>query len=413
MSERSEIVVIGGGPAGLSCSHHLTQRQRDHVVLEQAEVAETWRTQRWDGFRLNTPNFFLNLPGDPYDGADPEGFLTRSETVAHLEGYAIRSRAPLRPGVRVLKLLRRAGRFVLHTSDGTIEAANVVVATGAFQRPSPSPADARVSPGILQLHASGYRRPDQLPPGAVLIVGGGQSGCQIANELRADGRAVFLSLGRCPSVPLLYRGRQFARWAIELGIMDDTVASLPSLDARLLCNPVVGSAGGGHLCDPPRLAREGVVLVGRIEGVDGMTAHIRPDANERLVEAARFAAGFKQRVGAFVRENGIDVPEDDGEELAVPVASDVRELDLGAANVSSIVWANGYRPDFSWLRVPVFDGGGWPVHTRGVTAVRGLCFVGLPWLYKRKSALLLGVGEDADHVVSAIAGDQSHAGRIE
>jgi putative flavoprotein involved in K+ transport len=325
----------------------------------------------------------------------------------------VRSGVPLRPGVRVLKLLRGAGGFVLHTSDGTIEAANVVVATGAFQRPSPPPADGRVSPGILQLHASGYRRPDQLPPGGVLIVGGGQSGCQIANELRADGRAVYLSLGRCPSVPLLYRGRQFARWAIDLGMMDDTVASLPSLDARLVCNPVVGNAAGGHLCHPPRLAREGVVLVGRVEAVDGMTAHIRPDASERLVEAARFANAFRQRVDAFVRETGIDAPEDDGEEPAMPVASDVRELDLHAARVSCIVWANGYRPDFSWLRVPVFDEGGWPVHARGVTAVRGLYFVGLPWLYKRKSALLLGVGEDADHVVSAIAGDQSQPRRME
>jgi putative flavoprotein involved in K+ transport len=413
MSERSEIVVIGGGPAGLSCSYHLTQRQREHVVIEQGEVAETWRTQRWDGFRLNTPNVFLNLPGHSYEGADPDGFLTRSETVAHLEGYAMRSRVPLRSGVRVLKLLRRAGGFVLHTSDGSIDAANVVVATGAFQRPSAPPADGRVSPGILQLHASGYRRPDQLPAGGVLIVGGGQSGCQIANELKADGRAVYLSLGRCPSVPLLYRGRQFARWAIDLGMMDDTVASLPSLDARLLCNPVVGSAGGGHLCDPRRLAREGVILVGRVEAVDGLTANIRPDASERLVESARFAAGFKQRVDAFVRETGIDAPEDDGEELAVPVASDVRELDLGAAGVRSIVWAIGYRPDFSWLRVPAFDRAGWPLHTRGVTAVRGLCFVGLPWLYKRKSALLLGVGEDAYHVVSAIAGDQSPPGGFE
>jgi putative flavoprotein involved in K+ transport len=288
-----------------------------------------------------------------------------------------------------------------------------MVATGAFQRPSPPPADGRVSPGILQLHASDYRRPHQLPPGGVLVVGSGQSGCQIANELRADNRAVYLSLGRCPSVPLLYRGRQFARWAIDLGMMDDTIDTLPSPDARLLCNPVVGAPGGGHLCDPQRLARAGVVLVGRIEAVHGSTACIRPDANERLLEAARFATRFKQRVDAFVRETGIDAPEEDGEEVAAPAAKDVRELDLRAAGVGTIVWANGYRPDFSWLRVPVFNGAGWPVHSRGVTAVRGLCFVGLPWLYKRKSALLLGVGEDADHVVSSIAGGQSPRERIE
>ena len=381
-------------------------------MIEQGRIAETWRTRRWDGFRLNTPSFCLDLPGCPYDGDEPEGFLTGAETVSYLERYSAGSDAPVRTGVRVLKLARRAERFALQTSDGEIECENVVVAAGAFQRPTPRPARSN-PPGVLELHAHEYRRPDQLPPGAVLIVGSGQSGCQIANELNADGRAVYLSLGRCPSVPLFYRSRQFARWAIDLGLMDDTVDSLPSQDARLLCNVVVGHAGGGHLCDPQRLAREGVVLIGRIEGLDGSTAHVLPDAGQRLTEAAEFAASFKRRVDAFVEATGLDVPEEPIGEDAATVASDVRELDLTAAGVGAIVWANGYRPDFGWLRIPVFDGAGWPLQTRGVTAVPGLCFVGLPWLHKRKSALLFGVGEDAEHVVSAIVGDSLPARRIE
>jgi putative flavoprotein involved in K+ transport len=407
MSQRTETVVIGAGSAGLSCSHHLTQRQREHVVIEQGRIAESWRTGRWDGFRLNTPSYFLNLPGGPYDGDDPEGFLTGAETVAHLERYSASSDAPVRAGVRVLKLARQAGRFALQTSDGGFEAENVVVATGAFQRPTPPPVGANPPPRILQLHANAYRRPDQLPPGAVLVVGSGQSGCQIANELNADGRAVYLSLGRCPSVPLYYRGRQFARWAIDLGLMEDTVDSLPTRDSRLLCNPVVGHAGGGHLCDPRRLAREGVVLIGRIEEVDGSIARVIADGSERLTEAASFAAAFKRRVDAFVEASGLDVPEEPEGDDAPAVASDVRELDLTAADVDAIVWANGYRPDFGWLRIPVFDEAGWPLQTRGVTAVPGLYFVGLPWLHKRKSALLLGVGEDAEHIASTIVGDQS------
>jgi putative flavoprotein involved in K+ transport len=413
MSQRTETVVIGAGPAGLSCSHHLRQRQREHLVIEQGRIAETWRTRRWDGFRLNTPSFYLNLPGLPYDGDDPEGFLTGAETVAHLERYAASSDAPVRPGVRVLKLARRGRRFVLQTSEGGIEAENVVVATGAFQQPAPRPVGGHPAPRILQLHASEYRRPDQLPPGAILVVGSGQSGCQIANELNADGRTVYLSLGRCPSVPLFYRGRQFARWAIDLGLMEDTIDSLPSHDARLLCNPVVGHADGGHLCDPQRLAREGVVLIGRIERLDGSIARVIPDASERLAEAAGFAARFKRRVDAFVEARGLDVPEAPDGEGAAAVASDVREVDLRAAGVSAIVWANGYRPDFGWLRMPVLDRTGWPVQTRGVTAVPGLYFVGLPWLHKRKSALLLGVGEDAEHVVSTIDGDSPPARRFE
>jgi putative flavoprotein involved in K+ transport len=413
MSQRTETVVIGAGPAGLSCSHHLTQRQREHLVFEQGRIAESWRTGRWDGFRLNTPSFFLNLPGCPYDGADPEGFLTGAETVAHLERYSERSDAPVRAGVRVLKVARRAGRFALQTSDGGIEAENVVVATGAFQRPAPRPAGANPPPRILQIHASEYRRPDQLPPGAVLVVGSGQSGCQIANELNADGRAVYLSLGRCPSVPLYYRGRQFARWAIDLGLMEDTVDSLPTRDSRLLCNPVVGHTGGGHLCDPQRLAREGVVLIGRIHRVDGSIARVIADASERLAEAARFATAFKRRVDAFVVASGLDVPEEPDGDDAPTAASEMRELDLTAADVGAIIWANGYRPDFGWLRMPVFDEAGWPLQQRGVTAVPGLYFVGLPWLHTRKSALLLGVGEDAGHVVSTIVGDSPPARRIE
>jgi putative flavoprotein involved in K+ transport len=243
----------------------------------------------------------------------------------------------------------------------------------------------------------------------VLVVGSGQSGCQIANELNADGRSVYLSLGRCPSVPLFYRGRQFARWAIDLGLMDDTVESMSSPDARLLCNPVVGHTDG-HLCDPPRLAREGVVLIGRIERLDGSIVRLIPDAVQRLAEAAGFAAGFRRRVDAFVEATGLAVPEEPVGDDAPTAASNLSQLDLDTAEVGTIIWANGYRPDFGWLRMPVFDRGGWPLQQRGVTAVRGLYFVGLPWLQTRKSALLLGVGNDAEHVVSAIAGDSPRQG---
>jgi putative flavoprotein involved in K+ transport len=258
------------------------------------------------------------------------------------------------------------------------------------------------------MHASEYRRPDQLPPGAVLVVGSGQSGCQIAHELNADGRRVYLSLGRCPWVPLRYRTRQFARWAIDLGLMEDTVDSLPR-HARLLCNPVVGDADGGHLCDPERLARDGVILIGRVAGLDGAIARVIPDAGERLAEAATFAEGFRRRVDALIDARALELPQALARERAPTVAHDVRELDLTTAGVAAIVWANGYRPDFGWLGMPAFDRAGWPLQTRGVTAVPGLYFVGLPWLHKRKSALFLGVGEDAEHVVSTIVGDSPAA----
>ena len=400
MANGVETVVVGGGQAGLAASYHLSRHDREHVVLEQGRVGETWRTRRWDGFRLNTPNLFLELPGHPYCDDDPEGFLTRDETVAHLERYAELVHAPLVTGVRVAAVrLRPGGGFVLETSDGPLEARNVVVATGAFQEAAP-PRVGEVPAGVLQLHSSEYRRPEQLPPGAVLVVGSGQSGCQVANELNRSGRRVYLSVGRCPAAPLYYRGRQFGVWAIEIGLMDETVDTLPSPSARLACNPTISSDDVDHLCGPRRLAREGVELVGRLEAVDGWKAILRADLVERLAESDEFVARFEQRVDDHIRAAGLDVPEDAGAAPEPVAASGVRELDLHG--IDAIVWANGYRPDFGWIEPLAVDGGGWPVHTRGVSSVPGLYFVGLHWLSKRKSALLLGVGEDAEHVVSAL-----------
>jgi putative flavoprotein involved in K+ transport len=412
VADAVDTVVVGGGQAGLSASYHLSRHGREHVVLEQGRVGETWRTGRWDGFRLNTPNLFLQLPGHAYDGDDPEGFLTRDETVAYLERYADAAEAPLVTGVRVSSARRRpGGGFVLETSNGTLETANLVVATGAFQQPALPAVSGDVPAGVLQLHSGRYVRPEQLPPGAVLVVGSGQSGCQIANELNRSGRRVFLSVGRCPSVPLHYRRRQFGVWAVELGLMDDTVESLPSPSARLAGNPTVSSDEVDHLCGPRRLARQGVVLAGRLVALDGPKAIFRPDLDERLAESDEFVARFRQRVDDYVRAAGLDVPEEADPPPEPIDATRVGELDLRAAGVETIVWANGYRPDFGWIEPRIVDTEGWPIQTRGVTSVPGLYFVGLHWLSKRKSALLLGVGEDAEHVVSALVG-ASRSGRL-
>jgi putative flavoprotein involved in K+ transport len=402
VAERVETVVIGAGQAGLATSYLLSQHGREHVVLEQGRVAETWRTKRWDGFRLNTPNHYLRLPGHEYAGDEPEAFLTRDETVDYLERYAESARTPLRTA-RVSSLASRAGGgFELETSDGRLEAGNVVVATGAYQRPAPPSAAGAPAAEILQLHTSDYLRPDQLPSGGVLIVGSGQSGCQIADELNRDGRPVYLSVGRCPTLPTRYRGVSIYRWMIDIGLMDETVDTLPSPDARLAGNVTVTSEDGGHLCGPGRLAREGVVLVGRVEAIDEWRAVIRPDLRERLADSDAFAARVKQRIDDLVRDTGLDVPAETGDGPGPEAVDERTELDLRAAGVRTVLWANGFRPDYGWISLPVFDRAGWPVQVRGVIEVRGLYFVGVHWLHKRKSALLLGVGEDAEHVVSTI-----------
>jgi putative flavoprotein involved in K+ transport len=398
MTTRVDTAVIGGGQAGLSAGFHLSRRGVEHVVLERGRIGETWRSERWDSFRLNTPNWFLQLPGHEYAGDDPDAFLTRDETVAYLESYTNAGSGGIETGTDV-RSVRAApgGGFELEIPSGALKARNVVVATGSFRKPTPVAKTGSVS----QRHAREYRSPEQLRDGGVLVVGSGQSGCQIASELNRSGRDVYLSIGRCPSLPFTYRGRRIYDWLVDIGMMDDKVDTLPSPEARLAGNPTVASAETPHLVGPRRLVREGVTLIGRVEALDGSRAVIRPNAGERLVEAARFEAALKQRLDDYIAANALDAPPQENGSDAFPV-QEIEELDLPAAGVTTVIWANGYRPDYSWIDLPVFDTGGWPLHTRGVTAMDGLYFVGVHWLHKRKSALLLGVGEDAEHIVSTI-----------
>lgn len=402
MTERVDTIVIGAGQAGLSASYHLTQRGREHVVLERGEVGDTWRTKRWDGFYLNTPNWAQLLPGHEYRGPEPDAFSSRAEVVSYLEEYARTIPAPVRTGVRVLAVRQADDGYRVETDDGELRASNVIVAAGAYDRPTPPQLSGAASSDVLQLHTSEYRNPAQLAPGGVLIVGGGQSGCQIADELNQAGVATYLSAGRCPWFPRRYRGRELVRWAIDVGLMDDTVDTLPSPAARFACNPPVSGNDGGHDCHPGWLARRGTVLLGRLQGFQSATAQLAPGLEETLAWGDEFAATFRRRVDEYVRTSGIDAPEPEPEEepLAVP---EIAELDLRAVGIGTILWANGYRPDLSWIHLPLADPNGWPVQRRGVTDFRGLYFVGVHWLHKRKSALFLGVGEDAEHVVSHLA----------
>ena len=321
--------------------------------------------------------------------------------ISYLEGYAASFTAPVREGVDVSRVRRREDGFVVETSDGTFAARSVVIAAGAFQRPTPSPLAPELPPSVFQLHTPDYRRPDQLPDGAVLIVGSGQSGCQIADELLSSGRTVYLSVGRCPWLPRRYRGRELVHWLIETGLADDTVDRLPSPAARLTCNPPVSGNDGGHDCNPRWLARRGAILVGRVEAVDGSVVRLGAGLEESLAAGDAFSAGFRKRVDEHVRTAGLDVPAADPEEAELPVAA-LSELDLHASRVSTVIWATGFRAEHGWIDGIRPDAQGWPPHERGVTAVPGLYFVGLHWLHKRTSALFLGVGEDAEYVTSRL-----------
>lgn len=406
-TESVETVVIGGGQAGLSLSRRLTDLGREHVVLERGRVAERWRSERWDSFTLLTPNWHTRLPGRRYEGDDPDGFLDRDGVVAMFEGYAGSFAAPVRTGVEVDAVEPvPGGGWRVRTSEGTLAAANVVVATGHYATPLvPLTADA-ADPRIAQVHTSRYRNPEALPPGAVVVVGGGASGIQIADELHRSGRQVMLSLGRHHPLPRRYRGHDVIWWLEQMGRFDETVDDVHDLHAARHA-PSLALTGDTHRAelDIRQMAREGVVLLGRTQAVDGGVLSVAPDLEENLAAADRRYTRFVESVDRFVDETGLDVPGPDSRRLAAgSVATHTTEqVDLVREGVGAIVWATGYRPDYSIVRAPVLDGHGEVIQRRGVTPAAGLYFLGLRWMHTRTSNFIDGVGRDAEYVAAHLA----------
>ncbi len=408
--EHVETVIIGGGHAGLTMSYSLSQLGREHVILERGRVGERWRSERWDSFHFQFPNWTIELPGFKYQCDEPNVFAPGHEVVRFLDQYAALIKAPMRCGVTVTSLEQssRAERYLVHTQDGTIEAANIVIATGPFQRPALPSVSAQVSPDLFQVHSSKYRNSDQLPSGAVLVVGAGSSGGQIAEELIESGRQVYLSVGRHRRVPRRYRGRDYVWWSSEIGVLDQTVDMLPSLEAKNWPLPLLTGVNGGHDLDLRRMAADGVTLLGHLQSVSGTRLIIAPDLKETLARADVWFTDFKKLVDDYVTKTGTNVPEEkhSDEGVAEPdkISQPILELDLKAAGITSIVWATGFRYDFDWVKVPIFDNTGEPIHRRGVTSFPGIYFLGLRWLYKRKSFFLImaGPAEDAAYIAEHI-----------
>jgi putative flavoprotein involved in K+ transport len=383
----------------------------NHVVLDKrGEVGSAWRDGRWDSFTLVIPNWSVRLPGFPYRGDDPDGFMKRTEFVSHLEQYASSFGAPVHFGVTVtaVDLAPGGSGYLVSTADGaTFAAANVVVATGSFQFPRPTKLADAFPPHIAQLHSSLYRNPDDLPPGAVLVVGSADTGCQITEELFESGRQVYLCVGRSSRRPRRYRGKDVMFWAATLGGLDRTADQLPDPSARFAGNPHLTGRNGGHTLSLHHFARNGVVLLGRLIDVEGDSIVLASDLRDSLAFADKGSDDFKNNVDAYVRETGIDVAARQPDPID-EVRSDASEnapptLDLQHAGITSVIWANGYGFDYSWVQLPVLDAWGFPLQQRGVTEFPGLYFLGMNLLHKRKSGILFGVGEDAEHVAAHIA----------
>lgn len=401
--ERVKTLIVGGGQAGLAMSHMLTQRGCSHLVLERSRIAERWRTERWDGLRFQFPNWSVRLPDFPFPHADPDGFATNGEIVDFITTYAAFIAAPIRCGISVNALRSRSGGpgFVAETSDGLIEADNVVVATGPYQRPI-IPA-LFCDDSVFQVHSSRYLNPDQLPSGAVLVVGSGASGAQITEELFRAGRRVYLSIGRHTRLPRRYRGRDLIWWLSAMGL-DQIPTEKRGPDRS---KPLITGAFGGNTIDFRRFAAEGVTLLGRIQTANEGVVNLAPDLNKRLAYGDGSYRAFLDMVDAHVERHGLEMPEDTAARTVLPdppcLIEPLRHLDLRAAGISTVVWATGYDYDFGWIVVPVLNTHGEPVHSQGITDVPGMYFLGLRWLTNFKSSLLSGIGEDAARLADHIA----------
>lgn len=402
--EKVETLIVGGGQAGLAMSEQLSKRALSHLVVERHRIAERWRSERWDGLYANGPAWHDRLPGLPIAGVDSDGFATRNQMVDYFVSYAELIAAPVRCGVAVTALHKKAGGtgFRAEMPEGAIEATNVVAATGPFQRPV-IPAVVPPEAGIVQMHSNKYRNPGQLPEGAVLVVGAGSSGAQIADELSRAGRRVYLSVSRHERPPRRYRGRDFCWWLGVLGLWEAT-ARHPSAKHVTIA---VSGAYGGHTIDFRRLAARGVMLLGRAEAFGDGVMHFSPDLTSNLAQGDASYLSLLDAADAYVAREGLDLPEEPAARTVEPeatcVTDPILQLNLHGAGIAAIVWATGYVLDFGWVKVDAFDERGVPVHRRGVTDVPGLYFLGLSWLSRRASSFIFGVEHDAAHLAEHIA----------
>ena len=404
-TERTNTVIIGGGQAGLAISYYLRQEGREHIILERAPaVANAWRNQRWDSFTLVTPNFQVRMPGAEYAGKDPFGFMSRAEVIQYFDDYVEKFALPVRCRVEVASVEKSQQGYLVRTSDGKYEAANVVIATGLYQSPKIPAFGMTIPPSISQIHSMDYKNPSALPAGAVLVIGTGQSGAQIAEELYQSGRKVYLSIGSAGRVPRRYRGRDINDWFTRMGMFDTEVRQLKSSRAKFAPHPQISGKNGGESLNLHQFVRDGVVLLGHVRGAQGGRLMIAPDMRQMLAQVDRFELDALKMVDSYIARMGLSAPTEtvlqlrDGYEQ-----EELDTLNLEAAGIKTVIWATGYKFDFSFVKLPVTDEDGYPIQTRGITDYEGLYFLGMPWLHSRKSGILFGVGDDAAYLAAHIA----------
>lgn len=404
-SKHIQVAIIGGGQAGLSASYCLKQKGiHDHLIFEKNRIAHSWRSERWDSFCLVTPNHQCRLPGHAYDGGDPEGFMVKNEIVDYLERYARKFNPPVLEGVTVTSVSKENGCFRITTNHGTWTADDVICAIGGFHIPIIPPGAESLPDSIEQIHSVDYRNPSQIPPGETLIVGSGQSGCQIMEDLHLSGRKVHLCLGNAPRSPRRYRGKDAVTWLEEMGYYKTTIADHPDKAKAIAgTNHYLTGRDGGREIDLRKFATQGVKLYGFVEAIEFDKLKLRQDIAEKLDSADRSYNGICRRIDDHIAAQGIDAPEEPHYTPVWQPEHEPAELPFAQNNITSIVWCIGFKPDFRFIKLPVFNMRGFPETDRGITAIPGLYFLGLPWLHTWGSARFSGIAEDAEHVTDRIA----------
>ncbi|NJL19927.1 MAG: MSMEG_0569 family flavin-dependent oxidoreductase [Leptolyngbyaceae cyanobacterium SM1_3_5] len=396
------VAIVGGGQAGLSMSYCLKERGIHHIIFEKHEVGYAWRSKRWDAFCLVTPNWQCRLPGYPYPGNDPHGFMRKDEIVNYVKSYATVFDPPLKEGVEVASVRKtEANQFELTTSIGTFTADQIVIAVGGYHLPKVPRIAERLPESIAQIHSSEYKNSQLLPAGEILVVGTGQSGCQIAEDLHLAGRKVHLSVGSAPRSPRRYRGKDVVDWLDQMGYYDLSIEEHPQKEkVRAKANHYLTGRDGGREIDLRQFALEGMQLYGRLKSIGSEKLEFGSDLQQNLDQADAVAESIKRTIDSFIEKNNISAPV---EQPYRPVwQPDEAKTECETANISAVVWCTGYKSDFSWIEIPVFDGKGYPGHDRGVTPISGLYFLGLPWLHTWGSGRFSGIASDASYLADYI-----------
>jgi len=411
-----DTVIVGAGQAGLGISYFLHQGGRKHIVFERGRIGESWLSQRWDEFKLNTPNFMNGLPGLPYDGSEPDGFFRPDELVHYFQRYVELFQLPVRTGATVESVEQPEGeeRFIVKIritgqKEEAVASRSVVIASGILHSPKFPAARSRLPSDIAQLHTADYRSAAALPPGAIVVVGSGQSGCQITEDLIASGRTVYLCTSKVGRAPRRYRGRELLEWWIDMRFLDVRQASLEDKSICRAPQPQISGLGRyGHTISLQYLARQGAVILGRLLDIEGGQLILSDEAAEHVRFGDNFSQKQKDNIDSYLLQAGIAPPplNEDPADMPDPQAtcvSPLRQLNLREAKISTVIWATGFTADFSWIHLPVLDAGGRPIYQRGVSPVNGLYFIGFPWLNSRKSGIIYGISEDAQFISEAIS----------